>query len=55
MVGDCSYDVDGVVVYGIDMVVVGWGYGCVDFIDKIFIIVVMYVVMIDELREVLGV
>lgn len=55
MVGDRSHDVDGAAAHGIDTVVVGWGYGRADFIDKTSTTVVTHAATIDELREALGV
>ena len=60
MVGDRSHDVDGAAAHGIDIVVVGWGYGQADFADHAAdsdmpAIGVMHAATVDELRRALGV
>ena len=55
MVGDRSHDVDGAAEYGIDTVVVGWGYGQADFADGFGATVVSHAATVTELRRALGV
>jgi phosphoglycolate phosphatase len=59
MVGDRSHDVHGAAAYGIDTVVVGWGYGQADFTHSAAgdgtPTGVTHAATIDELRRALGV
>jgi HAD superfamily hydrolase (TIGR01549 family) len=55
MVGDRSHDVHGASRHGIDTVVVGWGYGGLDFDDPTVEQPLAHVPTVAALREVLGV
>ncbi len=55
MVGDRSHDVHGASRHGIDTVVVGWGYGRIDFDDPAVERPLAHVPTVAALREVLGV
>ena len=58
MVGDRSHDVEGAAAHGIDIVVVGWGYGQADFADggtPAGATCVTHAATIAELRRALGV
>lgn len=55
MVGDRRHDVEGAATHGIDAVVVGWGYGRVDFADADLPDAATHVGTVDELRRALGV
>ncbi|MCV7261233.1 HAD-IA family hydrolase [Mycobacterium shimoidei] len=52
MVGDRVHDVEGAAAFGIDAVVVGWGYGQADFADGAG---ANHVATVAELRRALGV
>ncbi|MBY0441306.1 MAG: HAD hydrolase-like protein [Mycobacteriaceae bacterium] len=54
MVGDRWHDVEAAMAHGLHPVVVGWGYGKTDFVDR-SMAPVTYVSTVDELRRVLGV
>ncbi|MCV7070998.1 HAD-IA family hydrolase [Mycolicibacterium rufum] len=54
MIGDRSHDVEGAAAHGIGTIVVDWGYGRDDFIDRPSGALV-HVDSVDALREVLGV
>lgn len=54
MVGDRWHDVAAALTHGLHPVVVGWGYGKSDFVDR-YVTAVTYVSTVDELRRVLGV
>ena len=55
MVGDRAHDVEGAAEHGIPTVVVGWGYGGADFLERPAAEPVAHVATMAELREVLGV
>ncbi|VEG56395.1 HAD family hydrolase [Mycolicibacterium aurum] len=54
MVGDRFHDVEGAAAHGIGTIVVGWGYGRLDFTDGDSG-ALAHVADVDHLREVLGV
>ena len=54
MIGDRSHDVEGAAAHGIGTIVVDWGYGRDDFIDRPSGALV-HADSVDALREVLGV
>jgi phosphoglycolate phosphatase len=57
MVGDRLHDVEGAAAHGVDVVVVGWGYGQGDFADDAAptVSTALHVGTVAELRRALGV
>jgi phosphoglycolate phosphatase len=55
MVGDRLHDVEGATAHGLDVVVVGWGYGQADFADATATSGAVHVATVAELRRALGV
>jgi phosphoglycolate phosphatase len=55
MVGDRLHDVEGATAHGLDVVVVGWGYGQADFADATATRGAVHVATVAELRRALGV
>jgi phosphoglycolate phosphatase len=55
MVGDRLHDVEGAAAHGLDVVVVGWGYGRADFADATATRGAVHVATVAELRRALGV